>query len=238
MSDISDHQPDTISSQDGRNALPETWWDRGSGNDSPEGLIQMGDTVSTPITQILPPETAMDLYVPPLDEINPIFDFALFSGITDFDTALSCGTPGQVCLSDSAKVVPDVDKWRTSNDAFIFGIDTGKRSIRETNIINSHAAYKAILWGCDEREEMERRHPLWLALRQVDEKVFGDWQSKAQKIAMMFVCHKMLLVCMYCLKYRFYLTASVPMQSMQGNVGQSAKLFEAKVYSRTRRLPC
>lgn len=63
----------------------------------------------------------------------------------------------------------------------------------ETAIINSHAAYKAILWGCDAREEKERCHPLWLALRQVDEKVFGNWNRKAQKIAMMFVCQGMLL---------------------------------------------
>jgi hypothetical protein len=142
-----------------------------------------------------PTEPVMDLYVPPVTEIGPSFDFVPFAGITDFDVALACGTPGQLCLSKIDGVVPDHEKWRTSNDAFIFGINkTRKMSTAETMIINSHAAYKAILWGCDAREEKERSHPLWLALRQVDEKVFGNWSRKAQKIAMMFVCQRMLLV--------------------------------------------
>jgi hypothetical protein len=174
---------------------PDNWWDNGSVDGSPEASMQTDSAMSvTSFSQeSLQPQT-MDLYTPSPTEISPSFDFSPFNHFTDFDTALSFGTPGQISLDPSARVVPDVEKWRTSNDAFIFGIDTGKRSIGESKIINSHAAYKAILWGCDTMEEIERSHPLWLALRQVDEKVFGDWRSKAQKIAMMFVCHRMLLV--------------------------------------------
>ena len=213
-SNNTDDNPGTITSQDGGNTVSEIWWDDAPANDSPESAIRMDDTIPTSFAQDLSPETAMDLYAPPLAEINPSFEFGSFA---DFDTALSCGTPGQIRLGSSAKVVPDMDKWRTSNDAFIFGIDTGKRSIRETGIINSHAAYKAILWGRDPMDEMERTHPMWMALRQVDEKVFGDWQSKAQRIAMMFVCHRMLLVCVFKMKYLTSLTRTVSMQSLQRN---------------------
>lgn len=150
---------------------------------------------SVPSTAAYPPEPGMDLYAPPVTDISTSFNFVPFAGITDFDAALACGTPGQLSLGKIPGVVPDHEKWRTSNEAFIFGIEkTRKMSYAETAIINSHAAYKAILWGCDASEEKERCHPLWLALRQVDEKVFGHWQRKAQKIAMMFVCHRMLLV--------------------------------------------
>jgi hypothetical protein len=142
-----------------------------------------------------PSEPILDLYVPPVAEISPSFDFVPFAGMTDFDVALSYGTPGQLYIGKIEGVVPDHEKWRTSDEAFIFGINkTRKMSTAEATIINSHAAYKAILWGCDVREEKERNHPLWLALRQVDEKVFGNWHRKAQKIAMMFVCQRMLLV--------------------------------------------
>lgn len=142
-----------------------------------------------------PPEPVMDLYTPPVSEISPSFDFVPYAGINNFEAALACGTPEQLYLGKVPGVVPDHEKWRTSDEAFIFGINkTRKMSQAETAIINSHAAYKAILWGCDVREERERQHPLWLALRQVDEKVFGNWQRKAQKVAMMFVCQRMLLV--------------------------------------------
>jgi hypothetical protein len=145
-------------------------------------------------------ETLADTYST-LVEIAPSYDFMPFSGLTDFNTGISSGTPGLLSLATPAIVVPDDKKWTTSNDAFIYGINTGTRvfgvgnpqGVLEQKIMNSHAAYKAILWGCDAMEEQERTHPLWLALRQVDEKVFGDWKSKAQKIAMMFVCHRMLL---------------------------------------------
>jgi hypothetical protein len=123
-----------------------------------------------------------------------------FSSITDFDSSLSVGTPGLSHVARSGIVVPDDEKWTVSNNAFIFGINKGRQSFVTTtydlsqDVVDSPAAYKAILWGPQTgKEEEERSHPLWLSLRQVDEKVFGDWTSKAQKVAMMFVCQRMLL---------------------------------------------
>lgn len=122
--------------------------------------------------------------------------------------SLSLGTPNLLHLPQSLTVVPDHAKWTTSNDAFVFGITRSLASSKTSPtqripevIADSHAAYKAILWGKNrlEREgeggdgEKERGHPLWAALRQVDERVFGEWNRKAQRVAMMFVCQRVLL---------------------------------------------
>jgi hypothetical protein len=81
------------------------------------------------------------------------------SGINDFDTALSLGTPGHSTL-DKSRVVPDVDKWYVSNEALAFRINTAKKSFPAANIINSMASYKAILNRCSKEEQQEREHPL------------------------------------------------------------------------------
>ena len=91
-------------------------------------------------------------------------------------------------------VVPDQEKWHVSNEAFWYGIEKGNQKAANSDIINSHMPYAAILWDWDISQESLYAHPVWTALRRVDKTVFGNWQSKAQKIAMMFVYHKMLLV--------------------------------------------
>jgi hypothetical protein len=180
--------PSSESSQDSQTSpdadLASNWWEPEQVN-SPQELVVgndhsiLEDTYST------------------LIEIAPNYDFMPFSPVSSFDTI-----PISTGHSPTYRVVPDEQKWKVSNDALVFGINSGIQIFRarhqlsrdeERKIWHSHAAYKAILWGCDEREERERRNPLWLALRLVDEKVFGNWTSKAQKIAMMFVCHRMLL---------------------------------------------
>jgi hypothetical protein len=114
------------------------------------------------------------------------------SAINDFDTALSLGTPGHYTL-DKSKVVPDIDKWHISNRALDFGITAARKSFPESNIINSQASYKAILNRCSVEEELEREHPLWIALREVDEKIYGH-KSKALRVAVMLGCLRMILV--------------------------------------------
>jgi hypothetical protein len=114
------------------------------------------------------------------------------SGINDFDTALSLGTPGNYTL-DKSKVVPDIDKWHISNQALDFGITTARKSFPESSVINSQACYKAILNRCSVEEESEREHPLWIALREVDEKIYGH-KSKALRVAVMLGCLRMILV--------------------------------------------
>lgn len=171
------------------------WWDAATSSESPEAM----QIEENPLPVPLVPETTtasleLGLQTHSLTNQFPTFDFTALNGLTSFQSSLMCGTPGQPSLSTS-KVVPDIDKWSTSNNAFIFAISSGKKRGFEPRITNSLAAYKAILWGCDEVEEKERAHPFWFSLRQVDEKVFGNWTSKAQRVAMMFVTHRMLLVC-------------------------------------------
>lgn len=165
-------------------------------SESPEAMKIEDDAPPHPLI----PETTntsldLDLQSHPLANQFPSFDLAALTGLTSFQSSLVCGTPGQPSLGNS-KVVPDIDKWSTSNNAFIFGINSGKKEQFQPRITSSLAAYKAILWGCDEGGEKERAHPFWFSLRQVDEKVFGNWTSKAQRIAMMFVTHRVLLVCL------------------------------------------
>jgi hypothetical protein len=114
------------------------------------------------------------------------------SGINDFDTALSFGTPGHYTL-DKSKVVRDIDKWHISNQALDFGITTARKSFPESSVINSQACYKAILNRCSVEEESEREHPLWIALREVDEKIYGH-KSKSLRVAVMLGCLRMILV--------------------------------------------
>lgn len=191
-SSISESNTEQVTSPDNQTLPQDPWWnEEGCGNKFPDAFM----IDPPPATGTYPTEPEMDLYVPRIAEISPSLDFVLYPGLGDFESALAWGTPGQLCPGKFRGVVPDHEKWRTSNEAIIFGIEKARKmSQDETTIINSHAAYKAILWGCDAREEEERSHPLWLALRLVDEKVFGNWHRKAQKIAMMFVCQRMLLV--------------------------------------------
>jgi len=121
------------------------------------------------------------------------------SSINDFDTALSLGTPGHYTL-DKSKVVPDIDKWHISNQALDFGITTARKSFPESSVINSQACYKAILNRCSVEEEPEREHPLWISLREVDEKIYGH-KSKALRVAVMLGCLRMILVSFCYLKH-------------------------------------
>ncbi|CZR69176.1 uncharacterized protein PAC_19076 [Phialocephala subalpina] len=169
-----------------------TWWDVATSSESPESMNIEDNSRSLPLI----PETPSASLDPGLQHHSvtnqfPMFDLASLTGLTSYQSSLTCGTPGQPGIGSS--VVPDIDKWHTSNSAFIFGINSGKKGSFNPSITTSLSAYKAILWGCNEAEEKERSHPFWLALRQVDEKVFGNWTSKAQKIAIMFVSHRMLL---------------------------------------------
>jgi hypothetical protein len=122
------------------------------------------------------------------------------SGINDFDTALLLGTPGHYAFNKS-NVVPDIDKWHISNRALDFGITTARKSFPESSVINSQASYKAILNRCSIEEESEREHPLWIALREVDEKIYGH-KSKSLRVAVMLGCLRMILVRFSYFKYR------------------------------------
>jgi hypothetical protein len=164
----------------------QPYWRAINGGKRSPGLHALGNRTTEPRTnvELLNP-------TPSGTSLRHILNSPL-SGINDFDTALSLGTPGYYTLNKS-KVVPDIDKWHISNRALDFGITIARKSFPESSVINSQASYKAILNRCSVEEESEREHPLWIALREVDEKIYGH-KSKALRVAVMLGCLRMILV--------------------------------------------
>ncbi|KAL2430092.1 hypothetical protein ABEF95_004042 [Exophiala dermatitidis] len=89
------------------------------------------------------------------------------------------------------KVAPDSEKWHVSNGAFISCLDSVKQRTSSTSTLDMHVPFKAAIWGWD-NVGPEAQHPIWKALRQVDQRVFGTWTSKAQRIALMYVCQTLI----------------------------------------------
>jgi hypothetical protein len=131
-------------------------------------------------------------------ERNLNYDFGPLADLIDLDALFAPAPmpqpfPWASEVQLNPKVVSDADKWRVSNESFIYGIDS-TRSLQDADIIESQTLFMAMLSESTFDNEKQRAHPIWSALRNVDQRVFGNWKSKAQRIAMMFVCHRMLLV--------------------------------------------
>ncbi|KUJ07681.1 uncharacterized protein LY89DRAFT_691433 [Mollisia scopiformis] len=169
-------------------------WDMNSSSESPEAIEIEDHAEPAPLHSDSQINSTFDVFDNPQTNANSYLFLSSLNGLTSFESSLACGTPGQpILLPIKSTVVPDIEKWHTSNNAFVFGIDSGKSSPLQTKSINSSSAYQRILWGCEKSQQTDTEHPFWLALREIDQRVFGDWKSKAQKIAMMFVAHRMLL---------------------------------------------
>ncbi|OCT44281.1 hypothetical protein CLCR_05796 [Cladophialophora carrionii] len=92
---------------------------------------------------------------------------------------------------DTVRVAPDLEKWEVSNGAFINCLDCVKRRTATTSTLDMHVPFKAVIWGWN-NVGPEANHPIWSSLRQVDQRVFGTWTSKAQRIALMYVCQTLI----------------------------------------------
>lgn len=90
-----------------------------------------------------------------------------------------------------SKIAPDTEKWHVSNGAFISCLDSVKQRTASTSTLDMHVPFKAVIWGWD-NVGPEAQHPVWAALRQVDQRVFGTWTSKAQRIALMYICQTLI----------------------------------------------
>lgn len=102
----------------------------------------------------------------------------------------------------SSRVARDEEKWNVSDRAFTYGIELSRDpslAISQSpdgtpSCIESHEPFAAVLYGYKSLTESRKfRHPIWIALKEVDERVFGNWKSKPQKIAMMFVTHRLMM---------------------------------------------
>lgn len=130
----------------------------------------------------------------------PEYDVNLLSEFANFEaTMASWSQPGfDWDFSNSSGPLPlaaDVEKWNVSDSAFLGALELCRTTTHTDPLLDPDVPVKAILWGWHTVDAAQRNHPVWQALRQVDERVFGTWTSKAQKIAMMYVCQLMMQVC-------------------------------------------
>lgn len=88
-------------------------------------------------------------------------------------------------------IVSDLEKWSVGNSAYFGALESVKRRVRSATTMDFQVAFQAALWGW-KNVGQEADHPVWNALRQVDERIFGSWTSKAQRIAMMYVCQTLI----------------------------------------------
>ena len=89
-------------------------------------------------------------------------------------------------------IAADREKWYVSNGALIGAQTAIRNHLATNNTLDLHVPFRAGLWGWDSIPQTEQAHPVWSALRAVDQKVFGTWKSKAARIAVMWACQTML----------------------------------------------
>jgi hypothetical protein len=137
------------------------------------------------------------------DALQELFDFSPHTLLEMFEFGPPTGYNGWQAQAPSpfdyrfpaaestVKVAPDVDKWEVSNGAFISCLDCVKKKTASNLTLDMHVPFKAVIWGWD-NVGPDAQHPVWAALRQVDQRVFGTWTSKAQRIALMYVCQTLI----------------------------------------------
>lgn len=129
----------------------------------------------------------------------PDYDVSFLTELANFEATMAAWQqPGfDWDFTNSSGPLPlaaDVEKWNVSDSAFLQALELCRKTTNTDPILDPDVPVKAILWGWHTVDAAQRHHPVWQALRQVDERVFGTWTSKAQKIAMMYVCQLMMQV--------------------------------------------
>lgn len=127
----------------------------------------------------------LDLHNDLLDVFDPT-DLGIW---TTYESALF-KSPSPT-LEVAGGVVPDTEKWHVGNSAYFGALDSVKRRIKSASTMDFQVAFQAMLWGW-QNVGHAAEHPVWQALREVDQRIFGSWTSIAQRIAMMFVCQTLI----------------------------------------------
>ncbi|KAK6387583.1 hypothetical protein LTS17_000852 [Exophiala oligosperma] len=94
-------------------------------------------------------------------------------------------------LEIAGGIVPDTEKWHLGNSAYFGALDSVKRRVKSASTMDFQVAFQAMLWGW-QNVGHAAEHPVWYALREVDQRIFGTWTSVAQRIAMVFVCQTLI----------------------------------------------
>ena len=93
--------------------------------------------------------------------------------------------------TNARTIAQDVEKWHVSNGAFINCMDSVRSKQASNASLNLHVPFRAAIFGWDSVGD-DANHPVWAALRRVDQEVFGTWTNIAQRIALMYVCQTLL----------------------------------------------
>lgn len=88
----------------------------------------------------------------------------------------------------------DEEKWDVSNGAFLRAMQS-TMFIPTPDQVDPDVPFKAIFGGWHTVDAREREKPIWNMLRLIDERVFGMWTSRIQKVALMYVTHALVKVC-------------------------------------------
>jgi hypothetical protein len=92
------------------------------------------------------------------------------------------------------RALTDREKWHSTDDVYQSAI-TAYRDLSEgADLGLSYIPFAAVIKGWDTLDEKNRTHPIWASLHWIDESVYGSWQSNAQRIAMMYLKHRLMLV--------------------------------------------
>lgn len=172
------------------------------------------------------------------------YDATFLSEFANFEaTMASWSNPGFdwdfTNASGPLPLAADVEKWNVSDSAFLQALELCRTTTKKDPVLDPDVPVKAILWGWHTVDAAQRQHPVWQALKQVDERVFGAWTNKAQRIAMMYVCQLGLQVSTESAPHIFpaMLMISVPRLAHKREPASSAPMVPALPITRTHRPP-
>ena len=80
-------------------------------------------------------------------------------------------------------IAPDEQKWKTSDDAFQQGLQSNSMILELDEVYLT----RAIMLGWDSIGPADQ-HPILFTLRCVDQRVFGKWASRPQRLALQYIC--------------------------------------------------
>jgi hypothetical protein len=127
------------------------------------------------------------------------YDMSFLSEFSKFEATIAAWSqPGfDWDFTNSSGPLPpaaDLEKWNISNSAYVQALELCRATAHRDPTLDPDVPVKAILWGWHTIDPVQRHHPVWQALRQIDDRVFGTWTFKAQKIAIMYICQLMMHV--------------------------------------------
>lgn len=130
---------------------------------------------------------------PLLDESSdPLFNLINFDPASIFWKTPK--SPPSNLYPDSARILSDHDKWHVTNDVYTWGLDSYRKLYYYYGTYGAVKPIMAIFEGWHILDEKEKCHPVYRALQWVDECLFGDWHSKAQRIAMILIKMRLMNV--------------------------------------------